>query len=449
MPFYQGIKTAKAAAIGTIMPWTGNISDIPAGWIICDGSSIPAGDFPLLARAMQDTYNSSTTSTFNGIFPNYTGNIVLPALINKPLCDIETSYFGPTSPTGNAADLDVVAQTEVTPFIGDNTDNGINTTFNDVRTDVIFTLNERTQTPSGQPYYTGRLRGNTITEGSTEGSQVMYFGPRKLGRGHIRGHKHGGRNIPSIQTTPVSEPGDGVIPWSNITFTFDFDVTDNRPGPNGDVLEVEFNLNDQERGKSGWGSGLTGRTMAGVEAENPPVNWTPRRCVWNPIGVEVTEPSNLRTFNDAGGGSTSVNALSGGISGFGFGQGEARTAKYGIGGAEVPIPVGLTDFYPDILANQGVSGLAVYGTLNSNSGWDFTRETATAGTTDIIRSHTHDEFDVEFDVSGMRPNTSLDVVVTAPASNLNLDNTRNVGVLQINFNTSQPGVTCLYLIRAY
>jgi len=49
----------------------------------------------------------------------------------------------------------------------------------------------------------------------------------------------------------------------------------------------------------------------------------------------------------------------------------------------------------------------------------------------------------------LQPETSLQVDVSAPNANLNLDNTRNQGVLQINFNTTQPGVTTLYLIRAY
>jgi len=87
MPFYQGIKSAKAAAIGTIMPWTGAISKIPAGWIVCDGSTISARDFPLLARTIQDTYNA--VHQLLAVHFHIFSDIVLPALINRPLCDIE------------------------------------------------------------------------------------------------------------------------------------------------------------------------------------------------------------------------------------------------------------------------------------------------------------------------------------------------------------------------
>ena len=73
MSFYQQIRTAKAAAIGTIMPWVGNISDIPDGWIVCDGTQVSAKDFPLLARAIGDTYNLSTTVT-QGLINTFTTN---------------------------------------------------------------------------------------------------------------------------------------------------------------------------------------------------------------------------------------------------------------------------------------------------------------------------------------------------------------------------------------
>ena len=42
----------KGAAIGTIVPWTGGLSEVPDGWLICDGGSRSASDFPLLAQAI-------------------------------------------------------------------------------------------------------------------------------------------------------------------------------------------------------------------------------------------------------------------------------------------------------------------------------------------------------------------------------------------------------------
>jgi hypothetical protein len=56
---------------------------------------------------------------------------------------------------------------------------------------------------------------------------------------------------------------------------------------------------------------------------------------------------------------------------------------------------------------------------------------------------------MEFVRGTLRPNTTLTVNVEAPNANLSLDNQSNQAALQINFNTSQPGLTCIYIIRAY
>ena len=567
MSFYQQIRTAKAAAIGTIMPWVGNISDIPDGWIVCDGTQVSASDFPLLARAIGDTYNLSTTvtqglintftnnasteagripdtyiyspidgsgggatfavivadagtegggapsgvggsvtvqrlqqganyevgdvltvpagnsgggsdilitvatveegsvSTFGGEFPNYQGEIVLPALINRPLVDMETAYLGPASPTGRVFDVDSTAVSEITPYIGVNSDTGVPTGFNDVATDVVFELNERTTAPAGDSgevsyYYNGRLQGNTIVTGSGQGSRIMFFGPRKLGRGHIKGHGHGGR-IDTIKKDPESQPGEGVIPWSNINYNFDaqVDTSDNDIFvTNDNEFELSFEMGDQERGRSGFGGGIPGRVVAGINAENPPVNWTPRNVAWTPIKSVLTQPGTHRTFNEGIG--LRKGALSGGIAGFNKGPGQREGVDYGQNGDELTqFSNGLTNWYPDLLEYVGdatngalssTSAFNTYDTFNSNAGWDFNRTTlGVAGSRDIILAHTHDEFDVSFDLSGLRPLNSLNVYVTAPAGNLNLDNARNVGVFQINFNTTQPGMTSVYVIRAY
>lgn len=579
MSFYQEIRTAKAAAIGTIMPWVGNISDIPDGWIVCDGTQVSAADFPLLARAIGDTYNLSTAvtqglidtftnnastetgripdtyiyspidgsgggatfavivadagtegggapngvggsvtiqrlqqganyqvndtltipagnsgggsdiiitvatveqgsvSTFGGEFPDYQGEIVLPALINRPLVDMETDYIGPASPTGRVFDVDSTAVAEVTPFIGVNSDTGVPTTFNDVATDVVFELNERTTAPAGDSgeisyYYNGRLQGNTIIAGSGTGSRIMFFGPRKLGRGHLKSHGHGGR-IATIKKDPELQPGEGVIPWSNINYNFvaQVDTSDGDPFTVDDnEFELSFNMSDQERGRSGFGVGLPGRVVAGVNAENPPVNWTPKNVAWTPIKSVLTQPITHRTFNETLSsdypGGLVKGALSGGIAGFTKGPGQREVVDYGQNGTPIDqFSNGLTNWYPDLLEYASPSSDPVeqtraplanplafktYDTFNSNAGWDFNRTSqGVGGAQDIVLAHTHDEFDVNFDLSGLRPLNSLNVYVTAPAGNLNLDNARNVGVFQINFNTTQPGVTSVYVIRAY
>lgn len=465
MPFYQQTRTMRAAAIGTIMPWTGPISKIPDGWIVCAGGAVAASDYPLLARAIQDNYNPSATSTFGGQFPSYEGDIYLPALTGKPLVDIEASYFGTGSgATGHPQDTPALAQSEITPFIGLNSDNGFSSTINNVVTDVVFDLVER-EFPAGEDvassYYFGKVRGNTVAEGSGEASRTIYFGPRKLGRSHIKSHKHGGRNIETIARLPQAQPGEGVVPYGDITFNFDTDISDPEPGPFGDIHDLSYELVQTGSGgaargaQDGWGSGPAGRVVAPIQAESPPVNWTPQQCDATPIKATITEPSNERTFQHIGGTTKTVNVLMDGLAGFDAGvtgsDNSGRPMKYGQNGLDINIPNGQSSFYPDILYTVGLTANDVvsYDTLQSNPGWDFMKNSQSVATQDQIFAHTHDEFDVTFDRAGLKPDTSINVAVWAETGKLNLDNDRNVGVLQIDMNISQPGMSCIYVIRAY
>ena len=65
------------------MSWSGPLSEIPDGWIICNGASVNAADYPLLVQAIGDTYNSGNSNVGGSGFPNYTGQIVLPDLLGR------------------------------------------------------------------------------------------------------------------------------------------------------------------------------------------------------------------------------------------------------------------------------------------------------------------------------------------------------------------------------
>lgn len=410
MAFYQSLRTAKAAAIGTIMPWTGGLSEIPDGWILCSGGTIEAALYPLLSKTIGDSYNVSGNSDFSGSFPNYIGVITIPNLNNKNLIDIEPEYFGnAVGSTGNSADQDSIAASLIQPLIGTHSDNGVEVIVNDALTDVVFELNDTTG-------YSGSIAGNTIEPGF--GIKQVYVGPRKLGRDHIKSHNHQG-SYETLSGAGSQQPGRGVIPWSNITYTFTAsDTIINEPG--GDPTQtsdwdVEFEMSDHLAGRSGFGIGTPGRVVAGIVGEIPPVNAIPKRVSHTPI------TSNF-------------------INGNRFDAGDVLNT--GLFGSTITIPE--KNYYPDLGDNVN------YKTFLSNPSYDFTQTTSTPGIiNDKITAHDHFPFDVEFDTSSMRPLTSLNVPVTAPVTNVNLDNVSNEGILQINFNTTQPSLTCVYIIRAY
>ena len=67
---------------------------------------------------------------------------------------------------------------------------------------------------------------------------------------------------------------------------------------------------------------------------------------------------------------------------------------------------------------------------------------------DNLFAHTHEPFEIIYDQGSLKPQSSLIADVNIPATT-NLDNVSNTGALQIDMNTSQPSVTCVYIIRAY
>lgn len=427
MSFYQETKSMKGAVIGTIMPWSGALSEIPDGWIICDGSEPEARDFPLLVQAIGDTYNQGL-SNLGGAFPAYTGNFVLPNLVDgKMLADIEIDYFQagtngrinlssilPTDP-----DQDSDAGNIIGPLIGDNTDNGVPEVFNDVSTDIEFILNDRFG-------YSGKITGNTIIDGS--GEKSVHIGGRKLGHGHIRSHTHSG-NYETLTEFSPTRPGRGVVPYSNIQARFSY--ANFNEGPD-EVDGVDANARDKSRFSltwskdntellrwdlqpsllnidSGFGEGDPSRVVAQVSSEAPPVNLYPSEVQYTPI-------SNFEFYKQkvwAGGGSI----------------------LYGPGGQPFTIPERFKNNYGRLTEEVGY-----FPTFVSNIG--------DAWLDDSIQAHAHDPFQVVFDQNSLKPQSRLSSVVNIPETTV-LDNASNVSALQISMNTSQPSLTCVYIIRAY
>ena len=277
--FYQESKTAKGAAIGTIMPWGGGVTSIPKGWIVCDGQFVNAGEYPLLAQTIGDSYNSGN-STFSGSFPAYSGTILMPDLNQKALMDLEDAYFaGGGSPTGRPADEDTDARTLLSNKIGTHESQSITTAFTDVYTDIVFTLDATDATG-----YQGKIRGNTKTNG--EGFDLVYVAPRKLGRKHIKRHTHPGSHE-TLSTPSTTQPGLGVIPFGEVEYTLRMMACDNQSG-GGQGDTYYWGWSDDETGfGSGTASVLTAPAISVGDHKSDPFlygevrtqNWYPSSTV--------------------------------------------------------------------------------------------------------------------------------------------------------------------------
>lgn len=461
MAFYSETKTARAACIGTIMPWSGGISNIPDGWIICDGSNKEAKDFPLLTLAIGESYNDGAPS-ITGSFPNYGGNVKLPELNGRIMMDLEVDYFTPGSGPSSAIEDGPKASTLVTPFIGENQENVAQISFTDVRTDVVFNIpaSERTG-------YQGKISGNAFIPG--EGSKTLYIAPRKLGRNHIKFHNHSG-SIGTLKNDTPTQPGKGVIPYEDFWFTLYFGQDDDEGGPNGD--RWYFGWSDASANISGSGgsvapgiiigqetvltpgsdysgynpdanntqalwpsssspylydgtnSGPQGRVLAKVRTEAPPVNYKPQTVFRSPL-TNVNFLNNVVPNGRLGGNTT--NAIN----------------NVGPGGNTLNIPSTLRNYHVDDNGLIETTALP-RGTFLSNPGYNFN----TNETLDRIVPHDHADFDVIYDGSRLKPQRSVIANASIPPNTV-IDNTPNVGALQIDFNITQPQVTALYIIRAY
>ncbi len=83
----------QGASVGTILPWVGDASTIPNGWLQCTGQTLEAVEYPILASVLGNTYGP--TNGLNGrSYGGYISGDVyrLPNLNGRVLTDYEPSY---------------------------------------------------------------------------------------------------------------------------------------------------------------------------------------------------------------------------------------------------------------------------------------------------------------------------------------------------------------------
>jgi hypothetical protein len=136
---YSTIKSLKFAKIGTIMPWGGDGSDgfsptnIPKGWIVCNGASLSASRYPLLASIIGNSYGGTN---FTGQFPEYSGSFRVPNISARVLMDLEPSMLNEPKYLYNQYDAKNVLVTLVK-------DDGFTTPINTLvlsESDIVFSL---------------------------------------------------------------------------------------------------------------------------------------------------------------------------------------------------------------------------------------------------------------------------------------------------------------------
>ena len=187
MAFYNRLKTMKSAPIGTVMPWGGQSSfgnlpnNIPTGWIVCDGRTFEANDFPLLASMIGNTYGP-TDDSIVGNFPDYEDGDTfrVPNLNGRSMVDLEKSYLQDSKYQFGQPD----AESVIGDLISDDGTGVTPPTIYSADTDLTFQLD---------PIDTMAGKIQNITLNDPTWSRTYYTIGRKLGMDHTPGHKHKGQ----------------------------------------------------------------------------------------------------------------------------------------------------------------------------------------------------------------------------------------------------------------
>ena len=401
MAFYNRLKTMKSAPVGTIMPWGGQSSsgnlpnNIPTGWIVCDGRTFEANDFPLLASILGNTYGPTDTSIV-GNFPDYDEGDVfrVPNMNGRSMVDIELSYLQEEKYQFSQPD----AENVIGSLISDDGTGVTPPTIYSADTDLKFQLD---------PIDTMAGKIQNIALNDPTWSKTYYTIGRKLGIDHTPGHKHAGQ-----YTT--------AFPSGKYVQVFEAPIA----GLNGGSNYESANLNGIQNTDTAdtWGSGYGSMTY------------------YDENSLVLTNES--KTFTQdripEANATRAIPAHAAYTAGFSDTYNVAASGAYDHSLRQVTgvFPPPTTIFGKPNYYNGNVS--QTYPTNLSHLGQDFTDQT--------VASHNHFSFDVSMNMGGLRipPNIAVNNVQSYTVNVSDIPD-----ALNILMDNQTPSQTVIMIIRAY
>lgn len=170
------------------MPWAGDgnegnlLSNIPTGWILCDGRVYQASRYPLLTSILGNSYGGSDIS---GTFPHYIGTIKIPDITGRVMMDLEPGMLA--DPKYQQGQVD--AFSKLSSLVVDDGLTVSIPTLISADTDLAFNI-------ASDIEFVGKMTGGAanpnITISPPSFSTTIYTVPRKLGINHMPYHKHPG-----------------------------------------------------------------------------------------------------------------------------------------------------------------------------------------------------------------------------------------------------------------
>lgn len=181
--FYNRTKSNKGIPVGTIIPWSGVLSDVPRGWLPCNGSeSYNAKDYPILYNVIGNTYGGTDGLTFK--VPRLNTGTATPVDMFKGhfyyLNSLgESQYNTAHKPEKTVINDDAFWQT----VGGSNSGNSPSTTQSNW-TSTIDVVGEQVNVETLVANY------NDFVFNPGEVIDTVYISGRKLGDKHIPDHTH-------------------------------------------------------------------------------------------------------------------------------------------------------------------------------------------------------------------------------------------------------------------
>ena len=234
----------KSAPVGTIMPWGGqssqgnNPQNIPTGWIVCDGRTFEAADYPLLASIIGNTYGPTDTSIV-GNFPDFDEGDVfrVPNLNGRSMVDLELSYLQDSKYQFGQPD----AESVIGNLISEDGTGVTPPTIYSADTDLEFQLD---------PIDTMAGKIQNISLNDPTWSKTYYTIGRKLGIDHTPGHKHkgqyttafpSGKYVQVFEAPTVQLSGNPGYESANLTGIQNTDTADQWPNGFGSMTYYDEN----------------------------------------------------------------------------------------------------------------------------------------------------------------------------------------------------------------
>ena len=159
---YNSLKSLKGTSIGTIVPWCGDNSFIPKGWIACDGETLTVTNFPMLYEIIGNRYGGVSGVSFN-----------TPTFSQKGVVDYHTSH-------DNIAGI---SMSNVFKNLINDTNDMANAVVSTPSSNIDLRVN---QTPFNN--IAAIITTQTLVEPSF--SDAVYIAGRLLGDDHIASHSH-------------------------------------------------------------------------------------------------------------------------------------------------------------------------------------------------------------------------------------------------------------------